>query len=785
MAKKEKNLPIRIFHKREIDSRETEGGGSGADPKWVLSEEDIREYADDRFYELEIIENELNFDGLGPIEIPKTIGVEIVEDAIAKSHREPIENLFSNSSEQCRSIGFSPTNLMLFPLDREEHLRNAKSIFKNPKENKKAISSIKSIKKYRPIIDEITSFEDDIKVKFIDFKNVNIQKKVEKRFELFCDIKKIHYEKCFYTPELKIYKVNHITKDSLNQMVDIDGILSVCSMPKYEISQEEVEFSEKIPIKQPVAGKEYPVVGVLDSGVANIDYLKPWIIGSYSPYSDDELDKSHGTFVTGVLLYGRQFLKCVENLTDTCNIFDAAVLSDEKFGIVDEKELLDNIREVIALKGDQIKIWNLSLGSTKEAHSEIFSDFAMALDYIQDKEDVIIVKSAGNCTNFELELPVSRISESSDSVRSIVVGSIAHYKFETDLAEVNHWSPFSRVGSGPQGIVKPDLVHYGGNSGLSYDGVRIDNGVPSFDSIGGIVQKVGTSFSTPQVSALLADMDTNLGGHFNSLLLKNLLLHGAKYPTEVEDTIEDKLKKYGYGLAPSTQQLLYNNEHEITLILEDELPKGQFIEILEFPFPQNLVDINGYYDAEIIVTLINKSLLDPSQGREYCQSDLNVALGTFDEVIYRNMSIRTVKNPLGKSNSVNLLTNNPYSKRFDKKKLKSGALEPTLIKGGKFHPTKKYRCDLSQLTPGNKNKYLKAPKKWFLKLEGLYRKRIEDDAKLDGRELSHKFCLTITIRDKTQEKQVYNEVAQQLDQFNFLHQQIELREEIRVTQDIL
>lgn len=514
MEKKHKKLPIRLFHKREIDTRETEGGGNNLDPKWVLSDELLLEYSKEKLFEIDLIENEIEFDSYGRLDIPLTIGVEIIIEAIAKTHRDPIENLFSSKFEKLSSVGFSPTNFLLFPVDKLEHIKNAKTIFETPEKNSKAVSSIKSIEKYKPFIEKDLSINDEIKIKFIDYRNKEIQKKVETKFENFCRNKKINFQKCFYAPSLKIYKINKVTKDSLDQIVNLDGILSISSMPKYEITLEKEDFYETVPIKKPINGKRYPIVGILDSGIAKNKYLAPWIIDGYSPYDDAELDKSHGTFVAGVLIYGRDFLKCLDSLTNTCNIFDAAVISDDNLGIVDEYELLDNIREVIELKSNEIKIWSLSLGSNKEAHTEIFSDFAISLDYIQDKENVIIVKSAGNCNNFENNLPVSRISESSDSVRSIVVGSIAHYKNQTDFAKINHHSPFSRVGPGPQGIVKPDLVHYGGNSGLSNDGVRIDTGIPSFDIAGRIVKKIGTSFSTPQISAILADLNENLKGNF-------------------------------------------------------------------------------------------------------------------------------------------------------------------------------------------------------------------------------------------------------------------------------
>ena len=110
----------------------------------------------------------------------------------------------------------------------------------------------------------------------------------------------------------------------------------------------------------------------------------------------------------------------------------------------------------------EIKIWNSSLGTTMESEPDEFSEFGMALDNIQDENNVLIIKSAGNCTNFAKGLPKSRISKTADSVRSLVVGSIAETQAEKDYAEPNMPSPFTRVGPGSASIVKPDLVYYGG-----------------------------------------------------------------------------------------------------------------------------------------------------------------------------------------------------------------------------------------------------------------------------------------------------------------------------------
>ena len=52
---------------------------------------------------------------------------------------------------------------------------------------------------------------------------------------------------------------------------------------------------------------------------------------------------------------------------------------------------------------EKVKVWNLSVSITRPVVDTKFSDFAIALDSIQDKYNVLICKSAGNCRNFAMK----------------------------------------------------------------------------------------------------------------------------------------------------------------------------------------------------------------------------------------------------------------------------------------------------------------------------------------------------------------------------------------------
>ena len=45
---------------------------------------------------------------------------------------------------------------------------------------------------------------------------------------------------------------------------------------------------------------------------------------------------------------------------------------------------------------------------------------------------------------------------------------------------------------------------------------------------------------------------------------------------------------------------------------------------------------------------------------------------------------------------------------------------------------------------------------------------------------SQEFCLIITIKDTKNERHIYNEVTQLLDANNFVHQNVKLKQDVRV-----
>lgn len=262
--------------------------------------------------------------------------------------------------------------------------------------------------------------------------------------------------------------------------------------------------------------------------------------------------------------------------------------------------------------------------------------------------------------------------------------------------------------------------------------------------------------------------------------MKSLIIHSANYPNNTEIREFERTKYLGFGLPDTVHNILYNTPNETTLILRDVLLKGSFIDIKDFPIPECLVK-DGLFNFQAIVTLVYDPILDPTQGFEYCQSNINVKFGSYDQKVPRDTSKNCILNPIGRSGTQNILVGSLYSKVKMRESSKEFALKERMLiqYGDKYYPVKKYAVDTSELTEGNK-KYITADKKWYLTIDNTYRSSIEDKAAIENRELSQEFCLIITIKDPTNTCNVYNGITQKLNEYNFWHNNIKISDNIKI-----
>ena len=777
-----KFLPIKIFEKRkDYDDRSTEGGGDNREPSWVMHGDELKAHVSYLQSGISEIKNNFSKRIEKRCVFPMVMSTTIHNDALAKSHRGRITGVLESDGND-NVIGMDGKDRILSLVSSEIVLDSIEQLLVD-EENATVVSSISDMEMYQPYVEAFDQDYKSYRVRLIDYNDFDRNNLVRIMFEQFCQEKGIEVKaRVRFTSEMMIFRVTLDSADMLGELKEFEGLYSAEITHPIKAVFDSVPIDYGIDEKIPDDYEEYPVIGVLDSGIENISYLLNWKTeNKYESYPEEYQGRGHGTAVAGIIEYGDELNGFNNNFLQGVKLFDATVYPN--YDIYPE-DLIENVREAIE-KNPEIKIWNMSLGTAMEADLDQFSEFGMALDNIQDENNVLIIKSVGNCKNFTQGLPKSRISQSADSIRSLVVGSVAQAKDLNDLSDINMPSPFTRVGPGPGNIVKPDLVFYGGNAGMINGNMRT-TGVQSFALDGTVKRYPGTSFSTPGVSRIAGELSFLLSEDFDPLLIRALLIHYAKYPDGIRMKMADKIAQMGFGIPTGANEILYNSPDEITLILRDTLEKGNFIEMFDFPYPTSLVDDNGNFTGQITVTVVNKSLVDDKQSGEYCQSDVNVLFGTYAFEKERDTSKPTIKNPRGVDEAKNILNDSLYSAAARGVHPITGfERECTLVKyGKKYHPVKKYAVDLADMTPSNRDKYLSAERKWYLKIEGLFRDFIERDAAKKDYQLSQEYCMILTIKDPKHTAPVYDEVAQQLTERSFVHYDVRVRNNIQVLNSI-
>ncbi len=775
-----KNLPIKIFKKRDNDKLLNylpSGGPQGKRFKLKGEAVDKRvNYFRGYFNEIETkvkrkseLENHL----------PTVIKLRINDDAIAKTYRSEIGKIF-NFGRKVNIIGLIGDNQLLIKIEDAKDLEQIKEKITDVERNLLGISAIEEANEFKPIVNVEEGIEAELKVRLINYGDYKLNEIAEKSFEKLCTQVGAKYEKLNYTKDLILYKVSKFKPQGLINFNESESIFSISKIPVIKITKSDFIEDGSVKQKMPEEGIEYFRIGVFDEGISDIEHLKVWKGGSFVAFAEGQYDKSHGTFVAGIINYGDALEGKDWTGTKPFRITEAVIYPNEKFGYIDETMMVEFMRQAI-IKHPEVKVWNFSIGNETPISDSQYSDFAKFLDSLQDEYNILIVKAAGNCKNFLRIAPRGRITEASESIRTLVVGSIAHEKNEFDFAEVNHPSPFSMVGPGISDVIKPDLVHYGGNAGIK-DGISRISGVKSFSQDGRIAKAVGTSYSAPRVAALAAELAGSLKEEFNPLLIKSLLIHSSRHPEGFDALLEDRLNQIGFGMPSKIGDILYNDPNEVTLILMDSLDKGSFIKIMDFPFPECLVEDEHFY-GQIKITLVTAPHMDSYQGAEYIQSDIDVALGTYSEK-YRVPENRSNRNPIDIRDSQNLLLQSIYSTTKQRSATSSFKAD-RFIKSYKdgyrdqFIPVKKWCIDLEELTESKKKILLPKDRLWFLKMEAAYRNNYELKMK-DSKDSGQEFALVITVKDTRGKNKVYDQVTNLLSQFNFIHENIKVDERVIV-----
>lgn len=774
----EKTNPIQLVKTRgQSDVFLKEGGGGNNPPSWATADAimtnalSLRE-SFDTFEEL-FTEREHNLNPL-PILFIATLN----EHATAKSYRANARSIFDG--KQTRNIiGVSDTNKLLVKIDNKSELDrisqnvSPEMLGKISKDKKFGIAAVTGIELFTPYIDDEID-TDQVKVKLVDYLNAELNRRAENIFMTGCRTAGISVKRIDYASDIHVFCADIRGHQDIDTLSTMDSVISVKKMPYIELSISPEPFNTQVEVKKPAQGENYPKVGLMDSGIESIPHLSDWIEGenqNIANLSDEDINLRHGTAVAGILNYGDELQGQNWTGCSPMKITSCIINTDESNVRMYEAEMIEHIKSAIR-NNPNIKVWNLSQGSTTEVSDTSFSDFAFALDSLQKEFNILICKSAGN---IDYRKPnETRICQGADSVRSLVVASAAHEYTGNGDALAGQKSPFSRIGPGPEFLSKPDIAHYGGNA---------HTGVCSFTETGYQCASLrGTSFSTPRITAMAANLAHRLNRDFDPYLIKALLVHNATYPNISGKDSKTLLNELGHGIPPDINSILNNDDNEFTMIWQPDLSNDA--QIRDIPFPASLVNENDHFYGDITVTVVTDPILKATEGSEYCQSDVEVLLQTYDRTQYYTLgAVGTspmYRNSIRLVNPRNMLAKDLYSQKARKSEYME---ERTLIETAqKYQPIKKYHINLEQIKNGYLQ-YINSGRKWCLRINTLYRDATIADREVDGVFEPVKATIIITIRDPKKKGSVYTECYRHLSEHNFEHSDIVIRQDINISNE--
>jgi serine protease AprX len=677
--------------------------------------------------------------------------VALKEEALAKTHRP--SKLFE--SVDCPIVGVGGFGELLVSVRPSTLPRlEAEVLQATAKESVANISTIRVIEPFTlqgaPLAElvDVVARDATAPLKLRLFKHGDEAVDTALRSALVSELRamRIHADPISYGAGLSVFKLQGVRAEHVQRLGAFVGTQSLAAFPEYHVVRPAAQPVGKLTaatFPAPEKGVDYPIVGLIDSGISPLSaHMAPWISGREFYVPESVRDYEHGTFVAGLLIHARslnhgdiRFPEC------PCRVLDVVAIPAS--GRIREDELLAIIREVVP-RHPEVRVWNVSLSGSTPCTDYAFSDLAIALDEIQTTSDVTFVLAAGNyATPPFRDWPPSgpigeadRICGPADSMRSLTVGSIAHRDSPTARVTASSPSPFSRRGPAPAYVPKPEVSHFGGNCDSTGQHAQI--GILSVDALGNLAESIGTSFASPLVAALLAHVQNRPIEPLSNCMAKALVIHSAALAKS--DLTSQDLRYRGFGMPQSVDEILGCDPWHATLLFEIEIRAGEDLQREPFPIPACLRDIGGLFKGEMFATLVYEPPLSGGFGAEYCRTNVSVSLGTYDPEDGQDRQV------------------NPFPPRG-----KANAAEKALIEQGfKWSPVKVYHRRMPRGV---------AAPTWRLVVDATDRSGASNE--------KVRAALVVTVADLAREARVYNDVVIAMNQLGWAVSDVKLRTAIR------
>ena len=291
-------------------------------------------------------------------------------------------------------------------------------------------------------------------------------------------------------PYLTVYRIR-CGRQTADLLLDHRDVRTVDLPPRIGLEQSLVfqDIQELPDVPAPPA--DAPGVVVLDTGLVTGHPLLAPAVGDSQSFLDGTLpadDHGHGTFVSGIALYGDVAeLQRRRRFVPELRLFSGRVLDHRSAG---DPSLIENqVERAVRYFAEAYgcRVFNLSYGNPHRPYrGRHVAGLAVTLDALSRELDVLFVVPTGNYegdddgpNNWREDYPgylkddTARLLDPAPALNALTVGSLArherHERWPEDaayrpVAREGQPSPFTRRGPSVNGALKPDLVDYGGNS---------------------------------------------------------------------------------------------------------------------------------------------------------------------------------------------------------------------------------------------------------------------------------------------------------------------------------
>lgn len=338
-----------------------------------------------------------------------------------------------------------------------------------------------------------------------------------------------------------------------------------------------------------------PTIGVIDTLFDTRVYFSEWV--DYHDMVDDIIPKNpsdyrHGTAVSSIIVDGP---KLNPWLDDGCGRFQVRHFGVAVGSQFSSFSIIKKIKSIIADNQD-IKVWNISLGSNQEINDNFISAEAAVLDQIQYENDVIFVVAGTNKHNPNVE----KIGSPADSLNSLVVNAVTKSGLSTKYA---------RKGLALSFFAKPDVSYYGGSE---------EQYIQVCEPLGA-TYLAGTSFAAPWIARKLSYLIDVLG--LNREIAKAMIIDAARGWNETPTPEEVAL--YGHGVVPiKIDDIIQTSDDEIKFVVTDVSEKWNTYNY-HFPIPMK----DNAYPYFARATMCYFPICDRAQGVDYTNTELNLHFG--------------------------------------------------------------------------------------------------------------------------------------------------------------